>query len=142
LFSIKTVHLMWCWQTCYNISNSSSSLQLGGSSVSRDLAVAAVVNFINVFHARFSYKIFGAKISNQKVNFVVFVAKNSYERLAQKTLTKLTPGGWQKSSCMCAGKLWRISNIGVECPRIKRAERVKHNASKLSSVGQKKHWKN
>jgi len=40
---------------------------------------------------------------------------------------------------MCAGKLCRISNIGVECPRIKRAERVKHNESKLSSVGQKKH---
>jgi len=38
------------------------------------------VNFINVLQARFSYKIFGAKISNPKDSFVVFGAKILYEK--------------------------------------------------------------
>jgi len=50
------------------------------------------VNFINVLHTRFSYKIFGAKISNPKASFVVFGTKISYKKCVQKTLMKLTIG--------------------------------------------------
>ncbi len=53
------------------------------------------VNFINVLHTRFSYKIFGAKISNSKASFVLnFGAKNAllYEKRKCKTLMKLTIG--------------------------------------------------
>ncbi len=42
-----------------------------------------VVNFINVFWARFLYKIFGAKMSNPKASFVVFGAKILHERRAK-----------------------------------------------------------
>jgi len=43
------------------------------------------------FHqqARFSYKIFGAKISNPKACFVIFGAKILYEKCARNTLMKL-----------------------------------------------------
>jgi len=48
------------------------------------------------FHQRFThaflYKIFGAKISNPKHSFVVFVAKILYKKRARKMLMKLTPG--------------------------------------------------
>ncbi len=54
----------------------------------------------STFHARifhFSYKIFGAKISNPKASFVQnFVAKNAllYEKPVHKMLMKLTNGVW------------------------------------------------
>jgi hypothetical protein len=54
------------------------------------------VNFINGLRERFSYKIFGAKISNPKASFVRnFGAKNEllYKKRARKMLMKLTPVG-------------------------------------------------
>jgi hypothetical protein len=48
------------------------------------------VNFINVLHARFLYKIFGAKISNPKASFVVFGAKILFKKHVLKTLMKST----------------------------------------------------
>jgi len=43
------------------------------------------------FRARFSYKIFGAKIPNPKASFVVLGAKILYKKCARKTLMKSTP---------------------------------------------------
>jgi len=53
--------------------------------------IRAGVNFINVLIERFSYKIFGPKISNPKASFVVFGTKILYKKRALKTLMKLTP---------------------------------------------------
>ncbi len=50
------------------------------------------VNFINVLRVHFSYKIFGAKISNPKASFVVFGTKISYKKCARMMLMKLTVG--------------------------------------------------
>ncbi len=44
------------------------------------------------FHQRFSYKIFGAKISNLKASFVVFGAKILYKKHTRKMSMKLTIG--------------------------------------------------
>jgi len=51
-----------------------------------------VVNFINIFCTHFLYEIFAAKIPNPKASFVVFGAKNSYKKCAQKMMMKLTKG--------------------------------------------------
>jgi len=50
------------------------------------------VNFINVLHTHFLYKILEPKISNPKHSVVIFVAKILYEKRVRKTLMKLTHG--------------------------------------------------
>jgi len=50
------------------------------------------VNFTNVLCSNFSYKIFGAKTSNTKHNFVIFGTKILYKKRARLMLMKLTPG--------------------------------------------------
>jgi len=48
------------------------------------------VNFINVLHGHFLYKIFDAKTSNPNYSFVIFGAKILYEKCACTSLMKLT----------------------------------------------------
>ncbi len=56
------------------------------------MSVATGVNFINVLHAHFLYKILEPKFTKLCFGFEVLVPKILYEKHARITLMKLTPG--------------------------------------------------